>query len=301
MAKKVGVALSGGGARALAHIGVLKVLEELQVPIDMLAGTSMGGIIAALRAAGRSAAEIEELAGSLRLLDIVQWDKSGLGLLGRSKTENLLHEILGGDPTFDELEVPLALSAVDLERGEEVTLREGSVVEAVLATSALAAIFPPTNWHGRLLVDGAVLNPVPFDAVRRMGADRVIASNTFHDLSDVLGTEEAAEGQGGSAAMRLLLRRSRVALVMRILERSMSIQSEALIAHKMRENPPDLMIEIPLRIGIFELDKAQETIVEGEKAARRHTDTLVGIRDSVLLRPWVRWWRRVAAALRRGT
>jgi NTE family protein len=298
MAKTVGVALSGGGARGLAHVGVLKVLEELELPIDMLAGTSMGGIVAALRAAGISAARIEELASSLRLLDILQWDPTGLGLVGRTKTAELLRESLGGDLTFEQLEIPLALTAVDLERGEEVTLREGSVVEAILATTALAAVFPPTEWRGRMLVDGGFLNPVPFDVVHEMGADRVVASNTYRDLRDLLRGEEEEGNQRGSAAVRLLLRRSRVGLALRILERSMSIQSEALVQQRLRRTPPDLMIEIPLRIGLFDLDRTEETIAAGEHAARERMAELVELRDSVLLKPWVRWWRRGMSAVR---
>jgi NTE family protein len=293
------MALSGGGARGLAHVGVLRVIERLGIPIDMLAGTSMGGVVAALRAAGHTASSIEELAGSLRLLDILQWDRSGRGLVGRDKTAALLVEILGGDLTFDQLPIPLALTAVDLGRGEEVTLREGSVVEAVLATTALAAIFPPTEWHGRMLVDGGVLNPVPFDVVQGMGADYVIASHTFHDLPGLLDVGEGQDDQGASAAVRLVLRRSRLAFLLRILERSMSIQSEALVAQKMQKRPPDVMIEIPLCIGLFDLDKAEGAIAAGEAAASLHTDALVKLRDSVLLKPWVRLQHRIARALRR--
>jgi NTE family protein len=299
MAKKIGVALSGGGARGLAHIGVLKVMEELDLPIAMLAGTSMGGIVAAFRAAGTSAGEIEELASSLRLLDILQWDSSGLGLVGREKTAQLLRQTLGGDPSFDQLEIPLALTAVDLESGQEVTLKEGSVVDAILATTALAAVFPPTEWQGRMLVDGGFLNPVPFDVVHEMGADRVVASHTYHDMSNLLNPADKQDDAAASSAVRLILRRSRVALALRILERSMSIQSEALVAQRMRHAPPDLMIQIPLAVGLFDLDRADETIDAGEAAARRHMDELIELRDYVRLKPWTRWWRSASRALRR--
>ena len=161
MSGTFGLALSGGGAKGLAHIGVLKVLEEAQIPVHLMAGTSMGGVIATMYAAGHSAAAIEEMARSTRVLNILQHDHTGLGLIGPGKIAALLRKALGGDPTFADLEIPLALIATDLVTGEEVILREGSVVEAVLATIAIPFIFPPVEWHGRLLADGGILKPVP--------------------------------------------------------------------------------------------------------------------------------------------
>ena len=159
---KVGLALSGGGARGLAHIGVLKVLEQEGIPIDLLAGTSMGGIIAAGHAAGLGADYMAEEArrmGQLRnMIKLV--DRSlptRWGLFEGQKVQQYLASHLG-EATFDELRIPLALLAVDLESGEEVVLRKGSVAEAVRATISLPGVFAPFRLDGRLLVDGGVLN-----------------------------------------------------------------------------------------------------------------------------------------------
>jgi NTE family protein len=295
-AVRVGLALSGGGAKGIAHVGVLKVLEEARVPVHMLAGSSMGGIVAAVYAAGRSAAELEQLVRSLRLLDIVQRDRTGLGLLGQDKIASQLREALGGDPTFDQLERELALMAVDLETGEEVVIREGSVVEAVLATAALPGVFPPVRWRDRLLIDGAVLNPVPFDVVRRLGADRVIAVHTVHDLSEVLDMlsppPSPREEPRIEAVIRLLLYRSRWTPLMCIGERSLTIMARKLVEQRLREAPPDVFIEVPLRgVGLFDLDQADVCLRVGEAAARRHMSELVELRDAPLPSRWARWWR----------
>ncbi len=292
MTIQIGLALSGGGAKGIAHIGVLKVLEEAHVPVHMLAGTSMGGVVAAVYATGRPAVEIERLARSLRLLDIVQRDRTGLGLLGRDKIAQRLRKALGGDPTFDQLKLPLALVAVDLETGEEVVIHEGSVVEGVLATTALPPVFPPLRWQNRLLIDGGVLNPVPFDVVRRMGADRVIAVHTLHDLSDVLETEPVPGGRGPEAIIRLLLYRSRWTPLVNISERSLGIMSRKLVEQRMQEAPPDLMIEVPLKgVGLFDLDQVDACLKAGEEAARQHLPELIELRDRPLPSRWTRWWQ----------
>jgi len=298
MSTKIGLALSGGGAKGIAHIGVLKVLEEAHVPVHMLAGTSMGGVVAAVYAAGRPAAEIEQLARSLRLLDIAQRDRTGLGLLGQDKMAGRLREALGGDLTFDQLKLPLALVAVDLETGEEVVIREGSVVEGVLATTALPIVFPPLRWRGRLLVDGGVLNPIPFDVARQMGADRVIAVHTLHDLSDVLEVEPPPGGHNPEAIIRLLLYRSRWTPLLNISERSTGIMSRKLVEQRMREAPPDLMIEVPLKgVGLFGLDQVDVCLMAGEEAARQHLSELIALRDTPLPSRWTRWWRELRQKL----
>lgn len=280
MHAKIGLALSGGGAKGLAHIGVLKVLEENRVHVHMLAGSSMGGVVAAVYAAGRSAAEIEQTARSLRLLDIVQRDRSGLGLMGHGKMARLVREVLGGDLSFDQLKLPLALTAVDLESGEEVVIREGPVVDAVLATTAVPLVFPPVEWRGRLLVDGGLLNQVPFDVARHLGADRVIAVHTVYDLAGKAGGESPPGGGGAEAFIRLLLHRTRWAPMIDVMERSQSIVSRRMVEQRMQHTPPDLVIEVMLKgVGLFDLDQVARCVGAGEEACREHLPELIELRD----------------------
>ncbi len=294
MGVQFGLALSGGGAKGIAHIGVLKVLEEIHMPVHLLAGTSMGGVIAAVYAAGRSAAEIEQLTRSLRLLDLVQRDRSGLGLIGQGKMAARLREALGGDLTFDQLRWPLALVAVDLQTGEEVVIREGSVVEAVLATTAVPLIFPPVEWRGRLLVDGGILNPVPFDVVRAMGAERVIAVYTTHDLAGRPQDEPLHEGRGAEAVIRLFLHRTRWAPMIDVAERSAAITARELVEQRRRQTPPDVMIEVLLRgVGLLDLDQVDVGLQAGEEAARQHLMELLALRDTPPPSRLTRWWQTV--------
>jgi len=144
--------------------------------------------------------------------------------------------------------LPLVLVAVDIETGEEVIIREGSVVEGLLATSAVPVIFPPARWQGRLLVDGGVLNLVPFDVARQMGADRVIAVYARHDLSGKIGAAETPPGgRSAEAAIRVLLHRTRWVPLAEVAERSDSIMSRKLVEQRIRQSPPDLMIEIMMK------------------------------------------------------
>lgn len=301
-AARIGLALSGGGAKGIAHIGVLKVLEEVHIPVHALAGTSMGGVVAAVYAAGHSAAELEELICSLRLLDIVQRDRTGLGLLGQDKIASRLQEALGGDLTFDQLEKDLALVAVDLETGDEVVIREGSVLEGVLATTALPMVFPPVRCQGHLLIDGGVLNPVPFDVVRQMGVDRAIGVHTRHDLPNVLDAlSSPPPSRGGrpvEAVIRTLLYRSRWTSVLCVGEHSLDIMSRKLVEHRLQESPPDLMIDVPLKdVGLFDLDQVDVCLEAGAEATRRHLPKLIELRDAPLPGRWARWWRSVTGKL----
>jgi len=299
---RFGLALSGGGAKGIAHVGVLKVLEEAQIPVHMLAGTSMGGVVAAAYAAGRSTEEIERFFRSLRLLDIVQRCPTGMGLLGRDKIADRLRDALGGDLTFDQLKMELALVAADLETGEEVIIRDGSVVEGVMATTALPIVFSPLRWRDHLLIDGGVLNPVPFDVVRHMGADRVIAVHTFHDLPDLQQTEPSAtakgreagppKGRGAEAFLRLLLYRSHWTPMVHISEHSFGIVERKLVEQRLQEAPPDVMIEVPLEgMGLFDLDRVDACLQAGQEAARRRVSELIELRDAPSPGRWARWWQ----------
>lgn len=291
--ERIGLALSGGGARGLAHIGVLKVLEEAQVPVHMVAGTSMGGLVGALYAAGRSADEIAQIARSLRLLDVLQRSRSGEGLIGQDKIAARLREALGGDLTFDQLALPLAVTAVDIDAGREIIIREGPVIPALLATSAVPILFPPVEWRGARLVDGGVADPVPFEAPRRMGADRVIAVHVVHDLSPGAEADAPAGRRSAEAVVRLLLQRLPLGPILDVAERSVAVANLALVELRRQEAPPDVTIEVWLkRVGLLDLDQVDRCLAAGEEAARRHLPELLALRDGARSSGLARLWRR---------
>ncbi len=185
---KIGLALGGGGARGLAHIGVLEVLERESIPIDAMAGTSMGGIITALYACGFSPERMQEIAldladlrNLLRFLDLTPPER---GIIRTDRIRAYLAELVGKDRRIEDLPIPIALTCVDLYTKKIVYLTEGNLVEACMATSAVPGLFPPVSINGHLLVDGGVLDNVPAKALRNLGSEYLIAVDVNHFLSE---------------------------------------------------------------------------------------------------------------------
>ena len=175
---KLGVALSGGGARGLAQIGVLKELQNAGIQIDYLAGTSMGGVIAASYAAGLAPPKIEEIASSVgtisNLTQLVDPTLPKKGILKGDKVTKLFRTYLG-EKTFEDLEIPLTVVTVDLNSNQEIHISNGLIADALRATISIPGIFIPVEKDGMRLVDGGLLNNLPVDIVRDMGADIILA------------------------------------------------------------------------------------------------------------------------------
>lgn len=170
----IGLALGGGFARGLAHIGVLKVLEENQIPIDYVAGTSVGSVIGAAYCSGISAKELEEIAALVRFKDFARWTISRFGIASNDRMTGFLDRFLKVK-TFEELKIPLAVAATDFVTGDGVVFRFGPLVDPVRASCAYPGMFLPVSIDGRLLVDGLLTHTVPTIPLREMGAQRVLA------------------------------------------------------------------------------------------------------------------------------
>ena len=202
----VGIALSGGGALGLAHIGVLRYLEEHRIPVDMIAGTSMGGILGGLYATGHNAADLEAIVKRADWNDLLrtaprfedrpaaekqEWNRitgaysiplrGGFDLPGGINSAQPLVRLLSGETAaywdvqdFDTLPIPFRCVTVDLSSGEEFVVSDGHLAEALRATMAIPGIFTPVELKGRLLADGGLVNNLPTDVAKRMGADTVI-------------------------------------------------------------------------------------------------------------------------------
>ena len=180
--KKLGVALGSGGGRGLVHIGVLRSLQKHNIEIDYLAGASIGSLVAAMFSSLKDPAEIEK-----RIFDS-KWKTLGTlidptlfsgGAVSGGKLENLIAEFVGKE-NFEELAIPLSTVASDLISGEEVVSNEGDLAKAVHASMSVPSVFKPVKMGDKLLVDGGIINPVPSDVVREMGADIVLAVNLDH-------------------------------------------------------------------------------------------------------------------------
>jgi NTE family protein len=176
--KRIGLALGGGVARGMAHIGVLTVLEREGIPIDFIAGTSAGSLIGALYCAGRSAAEIKAHTIKLNWLTFASPVWPSRGLVSFERLERWLVNELG-DITFADLKIPFAAVAADLDTGFPVRLSSGRLAPAVRASCSVPGFVTPLEIDGRLLGDGSLADTVPVDILREMGADYVIGVDIF--------------------------------------------------------------------------------------------------------------------------
>lgn len=174
-APNLGLALSGGGMRGLAHLGVLKALGEQEIQLQSIAGTSMGSLIAGAYAAGVPIDDLIAFGRKIGIIDVAAPDRSWRGIFSQKKLSALLADLLGSDRlTFEDLTIPTAVIATDVETGDMVILNQGPLIPALMASSALPLFFAPVHHQGRWLIDGGVLNNLPVDVIRRLGADRVI-------------------------------------------------------------------------------------------------------------------------------
>jgi NTE family protein len=170
----IGLALGGGFARGIAHVGVLKVLEEEGIPVRMIAGTSVGALIGAAYCSGVTIAELEEVAYKVRFTTFARWTLSRYGFATNDRMVSFLTRTLKVQ-TFEELRIPLGVTATDFNTGEGMVFTSGSIIDPVRASCAYPGMFLPVEIRGRWLVDGMLSNPVPTRPLRAMGAERVLA------------------------------------------------------------------------------------------------------------------------------
>lgn len=266
--RRLGLVLGGGGGKGAAHLGVIQVLQDLHIPIDMIVGTSAGGAVAVLHAAGVPLDDIRELFRSTDLRRIFIPDPTRTGLVGQRRREELLTALLG-DRTFADLPIPCAVTATDLVSGQMVLLNEGPLVPAVLATTALPSIFPPVLIDGRALVDGGVLNNVPVDVAKGMGADKVIAV----ELNDAVAEFSLASAEAANPLARLMLAPQQFT----IANRALSLLVNHATALHLREHPPELLIspdvcDIPT-LDMSNPEKGQQVgVIAAREAAARLLD-----------------------------
>jgi NTE family protein len=278
---KVGLVLSGGGARGAAHIGVLKVMEELRIPVDCIAGTSMGSIVGALYSAGYSPEEMERLIEETDWADAL-WDaphreresfrrkqddrlallpmelgmgpkgiSSKSGLSGGAKIDLLFRGLtleFGGLASFDRLRIPYRAVAADLQNGAMVVLDRGDLARAMRASMSIPGVFSPVEVDGRMLIDGGIARNLPVDVAREMGAGKIIAVD--------VGTPPQEDVRHLSA--------------LGVLSQTMSVLTEKNVEASRREiGPEDLLITPPLgTLGAGDFTRAAEAISIGEEAAR---------------------------------
>ncbi|MEA1939613.1 MAG: patatin-like phospholipase family protein [Candidatus Caldatribacteriota bacterium] len=175
---KFGLALGSGSARGMAHIGVIQILEAYHIPIDMIAGTSIGSVVGSVYATGASVEKMKKAALAMKhrkSFSLFDPTIPRSGLISGNRAEEILNKIGLKDKTFDDLKIPFSAVATDIKTGAKVILNQGSVIKAVRASFSIPGIFTPVKYQDYYLVDGGVVDPVPVDVVQKMGANIIIA------------------------------------------------------------------------------------------------------------------------------
>lgn len=235
--------LSGGGARGLAHIGALEVFLDRGIAFDLVVGTSMGAIVGALFASGKTPQEILELARKTPWLALLGLSPRE-GIFSRRKLSSFLAEHLPS--RFEDLPLPLVVTSVDLKRGRPLYLQEGELISAVLASAAYPGLLAPVEREGVLLVDGGVLDNLPVDAARFLGAEEVYAV----DVSAGFGEEAPPKNLLGVA------------------RRAVDLMQAQLTAVRLALYPPEVYIRPRLSgVGIEAFGRLEEIYKAGKEAA----------------------------------
>ena len=244
MEPKLGLALGAGSAKGLAHLGVLKLFKEEEIKIDYLAGTSIGSIIGGFYAAGADIDKLEKLAAYLDWDQFTDITVSRMGLIAGKRLQEFF-ELLTKQKKFEELKLPFAAVAADVEQGEEVILREGSVAKALRASMSIPGVYIPHEINGRKLVDGAVLNRVPVSVVKEMGADVVVGVDVSYKVK----------------------KHDQVSNIFEVIINSIDIMQQEIARYK-RVEADILVLPKVSHISSRDLDKAEECIKLGYKAAK---------------------------------
>lgn len=254
---KVGLALGGGAGLGWAHIGVIRVLQAENVPIDVVSGTSIGSIVGACIAAG-IVDDLEDLARDVTLKDMLSMGEFGFSqgsLIGGGRIERRLREHFG-TKAIEDLALPFAAVAADLYSGDRIVLDEGDVVTALKASSAIPGMLPPVETDRLMLVDGGIVDPVPVRAAREMGADRIIAvdlQGDYRGRSKRLGFDPI-NGKPSLAAIKAA-------------RAGWSLALKSLSQANLHVDQPDVTITPVIgHIDMADFTQAEELIALGKKA-----------------------------------
>ena len=285
----VGLALGGGAARGWAHIGVIERLLEAGIGIDVIAGCSVGAVVGGAYAAGKLD-QMKGFALSLtkrRVFGLMDFSLGGSGLINGNRLTMLLQKELG-ELRIEDLPLGFACVATEVRTGHEIWLSRGPLVQAMRASYALPGIFAPTRIHGRWLMDGALVNPVPVTLCRALGARLVIAVNLSADVlsrgvvvpDQIIGngteemeeTEDAAEG----SSPRRLVRRRLVPIpgpapgLYSVMIDAFNIIQDRITRSRLAGDPPDVSVNPRLApVGLFEFHRAAEAVTLGREATDR--------------------------------
>ena len=297
------LALGGGGAKGHAHVGVMRVLEREGFTIRAISGTSAGGLWGAFYAAGYSAQEIETRMQQVRRDNLyARKSNDAPAMLGLAGLEELLIEILG-DRGFEDLRIPFAVTAVDINTAEAVVLRRGRVREALLATIAVPGVFPPKPFNGRLLIDGGVLDPVPVNLARALVPGLPVVAVVLSPRVDEWVKPSPPRLLESLPFLSNYFSRLRLARAFNIFLRSVDIGGAMLTELRLEIDRPEVIIrpEVP-HIGLLDEVDSGEVAELGTQAAELALPELrrvVGWRSRISRRVYpsrLRTWGSLASS-----
>ena len=286
----VALALGGGAARGWSHIGVLRAMDEAKLPVNMIAGTSIGALVGGCYLAGKLDA-LEDFARSLtprRIVGLLDLSLRGSGLISGIKLAERMEEHLGG-VRIEQLRAPLVCVACEITTGHEIWLKRGPLIDAVRASYALPGIFEPVRIGKRILVDGALVNPVPVPVCRAFEAQAVVAVNLSSDMYgrgtvvQDLRIEDrplepihvrASDGLGSVVVAKL----ASALGVTGVMVEAFNIIQDRIARSRLAGDPPDFSIYPRVgRIGLAEFHRADEAIELGYAAAMDAVPRLKGL------------------------
>ena len=284
---EISLALGGGGIRGVAHIGVLRALESHGFKIRAIAGTSAGGLVGAVYAAGFSTEKIEETVNELdRNRSFSRHLNEQPSLLGLSSIAKKLSELLA-NRIFDDLVIPFAATAVSLHSGKEIILRKGKVIDAVLATIAVPGVFPSKVMGGKVLIDGGILDPVPVQVARWMRPDLPVVAVMLHKPPEGWSGEETPLPlpiPGPSQIVERLVK-LRPVQALTIFTRSIEVCTNQLTELSLKVYKPEVLISPPVgHFGLLQNINTDEMIQAGIDATE---ETLTKIKSEAC------WMKRI--------
>lgn len=280
---KLGVALGGGGAKGLAHLGALRVIESLGAPIEFVAGTSAGAIVGALYAAAKPLDEIEQIMRRWTLHQLLAFDRTGMGLFSTDGMRAALEIELGRTTRIEHLRRKFAAVAVDLESQTEVVFDSGMVIDAVCASAAFPGFFAPVKIGEHTFIDGGVLNPVPCDVVRKLGAERVIAVDLAAD--EPIFTTAGTRPLNLDTLVTSIVSSAEKRKIVRVTARAIGVMSKLIRETRLTQSPPDVIIRPNVhQVGLMDFDMADECFTAGQSSAREQLAAM-----QALLTPPTNW------------
>jgi len=260
--RRIALALGGGAARGWAHIGVLRALDEAGIEIEMIAGTSIGALVGGCYLAGKLD-QLEEFARSLtrrRMFNLLDITFRGSGLFGGMKLDGRMREHLDG-LRLEELDRPFVAVCTELRTGHEIWLSSGPLVEAMRASYALPGVFEPVRWQERVLVDGALVNPVPVSVCRAYEQRLVLAVNLHYDQFGRAAVIKHAQSQHENLAEAIQGGKESRLGITGVMMEAFNIIQDRISRARMAGDPPDVSLMPTVgQIGLADFHRASEAI-----------------------------------------